>query len=116
MPAAIEWWYCCIHPREQGVLRTTIMGIAETLNVGIPVPLWDAFWLSYSPSGLAMRSAFLSIYGLEIVTIVVDPELPPIDVVRAKDALRYAAWFVFLLSPAAACTEGCQQSKLPYQD
>lgn len=113
MPPAIDWWWCCIHPREQGVLRGTIMGIAETLNVGIPTAIWDAFWLPYTPSGAAMRAAFLSIYGLETVTVVVDPELPPVEVVRALDGLRYAAWMVFLLTPPAACSGGCQQSRLP---
>lgn len=111
----IEWWFCCLNPRERGVLRSTILGIAETLNVGIPVAIWGAFWLPYSPSGEAMREAFRSVYMLEIVTIVIDPELPPVDVVRSTDGLQYAVWAVFLLTPGAACLAGCQQSKLPYQ-
>lgn len=116
MNEPIDWWFCCIHPRERSVLRSTILGIAETLNVGIPVSLWDVFWIGIYGYGDAMKSAFISIYRLEIVTIEVDPELPPIDVVRARDGLMYAAWLVFLLTPPAACLEGCQQSRLPYQD
>lgn len=112
-PWDIGWWFCCIHSRERGVLRSTIEGIAVTLNVGIPVEVWDAFWFPYADNGAAVREAFLSIYSLEIVTIVVDPELPPIDVVRARDGLLYASWALYLLTPAAACLTDCQQSQLP---
>lgn len=109
----IGYWYCCLNPREQGVLRGTIMGIAETLNVGIPKIVWDFFWLPYGGDSEAVRLAFLATYRLEIVTIPLGE--PPIDetVVRALYPLDYASWFLFLLSPEAACIGGCQQSRVP---
>lgn len=112
-PWDIDFWWCCLNPRERVVLRSTIDGIALTLNVGIPKPLWDTFWLGTLNSGEPVRDAFLSIYGLEIVTIPLGE--PPVDtqVVRAKDGLTYAAWFVYIFTPAAACLSGCQQSSVP---
>lgn len=112
----IGFWYCCIHPRERAVLNATIEGLVITLNEGIPLDLWDAFWSPWSGNGEAVRAAFRSIYKLEIVEIVVDPELPPIEAVRARDGVVIALWGAFLLTPAAACVGGCQQSTVPWQD
>ena len=106
----IAWWWCCLNPRESGVLRGTIEGIALTLDVGIPLTIWDGFWLPYGGNGAAVRSAFLSIYKLEIVTIEVGEPPVPVDVVRALFPLDYASWALFLLTPEAACSSGCQQS------
>lgn len=115
LPSDIGFWYCCLNDREQGVLRGTIMALAETLYVGVPKEIWDAFWLPYTGTGAAVRQAFLTIYGLKIVTIEVgDPPLP-VEVVRSDDVAGYAFAFAFLLTPAAACIGGCQQSKLPWQ-
>jgi len=112
----IGFWYCCIHPRERAVLAATIEGLVITLNEGIPLALWNAFWLPWAGNGEAVRTAFLSVYQFEIVEIVVDPEFPPIEAVRAKDGLVVVLWGVFLLTPPAACLEGCQQSTVPWQD
>lgn len=89
------------------------MGIAETVNVGIPVPIWLAFWLPYPGVSDEVRSAFLDTYRLRIVTIEVgDPPLP-VDVVQAYEGADYVAWAVFLLTPEAACSSGCGQSVVP---
>jgi len=109
----IPFWWCCLNPREREVLRATIEALALTFWVGIPVEIWDGFWLIHSSNGQAVRDAFLSIYKLEIVTIVVDPELPPVDVVRARFALDYGSWLLFLAEPEAACLAGCEQSTVP---
>lgn len=109
----IGWWFCCLNPRERGVLRATIVGIAETLNVGIPLGLWVAYWALYPAVSAETQVAFLRIYRLEIVTIVIDPEQPPVDVVRALDPWVFESWAVFLLTAEAACLDGCEQSRLP---
>lgn len=109
----IGFWYCCLNPREQGVLRATIMGIAETLNIGIPLPLWSAFWLIYGGWNEEVQLSFLATYRLEIVTIEVGDPVELLDVVRAKVPADYASWVLFLLTPSAACIGGCLQSKLP---
>lgn len=109
----IGFWYCCLNDREQGVLRGTIMALAETLYVGVPKPIWDAFWLPYLGTGQAVRDAFLSIYRLKIVTIEVGEPPVPLDVVRSDDVPLYVSWGLFLLTPEAACLGGCQQSTVP---
>lgn len=109
----IAFWWCCINPREQGVLRGTIIGLADTLGVGFPVPLWDAFWLPYSGVNDEVKAAFRSIYRLEIVTIAIEGE--DVAVIRARSGyvLDYFSWAAFLLTPEAACLAGCQQSRVP---
>lgn len=95
------------------MLRLTIEGVALTLGVGIPRELWDDFWLGTVQSGAAVRSAFLLIYGLEIVTIVGDDG--EVEVVRPAGGflVTYAGWALYLVTPSAACLDGCQQSRVP---
>lgn len=109
----IEWWWCCLHPLERSVLRATIEGEALTIYQGIPLELWNTFWISLYPNGQAMRDAFLIIYGLRIVTIEIGEPPVPVEVVQPIYPLQYAAWFVFIFTPAAACLDGCQQSDFP---
>lgn len=112
----IGWWFCCLNPREREVLRATIEGLALTLYVGIPLSLWDGFWLIYLYHGAAMRAAFLDIYRLEIVEIELGEPPVPVQVVRPLNESEYVDWLVFILTPDAACVDGCQQSKLPNSD
>lgn len=109
----IGFWYCCLHPREQGVLRGCIICLADTLFVGCPVPVFDAFWLPYSQVNNEVKAAFLSTYKLEIVTITVDDS--DLSVVRPRSGytVDWISWAVFILSPGAACIGGCQQSRVP---
>lgn len=109
----IAFWYCCLNPREQGVLRGSIIGLTDTLWVGLPVEIWDAFWLPYGGVNASVKEAFLSIYRLEIVTITV--EEIDISVVRPRDGYlpAWISWSLFLLTPEAACIGGCRQSRVP---
>ena len=109
----IAFWFCCLNPRENGVLRSTIEGIALTVNVGIPLEAWNAFWLPYVGNGTAVRDAFRAVFQLEIVTIMVGDPPIPLEVVRTIDPVAYASWTLFLLTPEAACISGCQQSTVP---
>lgn len=109
----IERWFCCLNPRERSVLRASIEGLLLTLWIGIPSDLWEAFWFGEPQSGAAVRSAFLSIYGLEIVTIVPTEGEPAVEVVRPVDLVQWVSWSLFLLTPAAACLSGCQLSRNP---
>lgn len=109
----IGFWYCCLNNREQGVLRGTIIGLADTLFLGLPVVLWNAFWLPYGGVNDEVKQAFLSIYKLEIVTITVEGD--ELSVVRpiGDSAVTWLSWALFLLTPAAACVGGCSQSTVP---
>lgn len=109
----IGFWYCCLNPREQGVLRGTIIGLADTLYVGFPSPIWDAFWFPYTGVNDAVKSAFLSIYKLEIVTITLEDVEVSVIRPRGGDNAAWISWTIFLLTPAAACLDGCQQSRVP---
>lgn len=109
----IEWWYCCLNVRERTVIRQTCEGLVLTLFVGVPLVVWEAFWLVLADSGEACREAFLSIYGLEIATI--EGEEGAVVVVRPVDGSLpdWVAYSIFMLSPNAACLAGCGQSRVP---
>jgi hypothetical protein len=109
----IGYWFCCLNPREREVLRLTAEGLVLTLFVGVPVAVWDLFWITYAGNGAAVREAFLSIYKLEIVTIVV--EEVPVDVVVPVGGYLadWVSWSLYVATPAAVCGDGCQQSRVP---
>lgn len=108
----ISWFYCCLHVAERTVLRQTCEGLVLTLFQGIPLAVWDAFWLVTSHNSDEYKRAFLGLYHLEIVTIEID--LVPTDVVRPRDGFlsQWVDYSLFVVSPAAACLEGCGQSRI----
>jgi hypothetical protein len=103
----IEHWFCCLNPREKGVLGSLLSALGVVMWFGMPKVAFDAFWVLYSPSGAALRASFLEIYGFEIVTI--ETELGDQEIVRSKAFwLPYHVhWYLFLLSPEGACGGGC---------
>lgn len=109
----ITWFFCCLHPRERGVLRSTAEALVLTLFLGVPEDLWRAFWLVYEDNGEEVIQAFLRIYGLEIVTIG-EPE-EPVSVVRPASGFlaTWVEYSLFILTPGAACSDGCGQSSFP---
>lgn len=109
----IAFWFCCLNPRERGVLRATIDGEIATLGVGIPLDVWNTFWIASPDNGTAVREAFLRIFRLEIVTIEIGDPPVPVDVVAPIDYAQWLSWGLFLLTPSAACLSGCQQSTVP---
>lgn len=109
-------WACCLNPRELAVLRATAGYMTLTGEPYVPVDVWLSFCSSFGLDSQAMRVAFLSIYVLEIAAIVVDPELPPIVVVQPRDFTLWETWEAYFLTSASLCLDGCQQSKLPWQD
>lgn len=109
----IGWWFCCLNPREREVLRATIEALALTLYVGVPVAVWDAFWLIHPDNGQAARDAFLILYKLSIEPIPIGDPPVVVDCVVTSEVLTYASWLLFLATPEAACIDGCQQSTLP---
>jgi hypothetical protein len=105
-------WFCCLNPRERGVLSSLLSALGVVMWFGMPKDGFDAFWLLYSPRGAALRSAFLSIYGFEIVTI--ETELGEQELVRSQAYWlpRHVHWYAFLLSADSACSGGCQFSRV----
>lgn len=97
------------------MLGLTAVAFAPPLFLPIPLAEWQLGWLPFDGCGEARQSAFRSIYKLAIVPIAIDPEAPPVDCIVPTDTALWLSWFVFLATPAAACTGGCQQSKLPWQ-
>lgn len=109
----IGWWWCCLNPRERSVLHSTIEALSLTVWVGIPVSLWDSFWLIQTGVSPRVKEAFRYTYKLEIVTIVLEGE--EVAVIRPVGGylLDWASWLAFILTPDAACVGGCGQSQLP---
>ena len=106
----ISNWFCCLNPRERGVLASTLSALGVAMWLGMPVDIWRAFWLLYSPRGEAMQTAFLDVFGFEIATI--ETEEGEQEVVRTRQGwLSYHVhWYGFLLSPESACLGGCKFS------
>lgn len=95
------------------MLRSTAEALVLTLFIGVPLDVWGAFWLVYEDNGEAVRDAFLAIYGLEIATIDTGEPPTPLDVVRPNDLPFWVDASLFILTPAAACLSGCEQSTVP---
>lgn len=96
-------------------MRATSIGLAETLNVGIPTPLWYALWEGTDHTDRVYKDGFRRLYHLEIVTI--EGEDGSVEVVRSVDG-DLAFWGevgLFILTPGGACLDGCQQSRLPFE-
>lgn len=94
------------------MLRSTIEALALVLFVGVPVPLWDAFWLATGYPVSIYGAQFRTVFRLEIASIDLDGV--PTDVVRPTPAGAddYVLYALFLLTPTAACLDHCQQSKV----
>lgn len=85
------------------------------LFLGVPLDVWDAFWFGTTGTGQRRRDAFIQIYQLEIATIEEGEPPVPVEVVRPIDFVYWVEVAVFILTPAAACLAGCEQSKLPWE-
>lgn len=106
-------FFCCLNPAERSVMRSTVLGLIETLGVGIPVDLWDAFWIGSGHDTDTYRDVFRLIYHLGIVTI--EGGESPYDAVRPLDGWGdlWADIAVVVLLPSGACLDGCGQSDFP---
>jgi len=108
-----EIFFCCLNPAERSIIRSTVLGLALTLGVGVPVDLWDAYWIGSGHDSDAYRDVFRFIYHLDIVTIE-DAE-SPYDAVRPADGWSdlWVDLAVVVLLPGGACLDGCGQSDFP---
>ena len=107
MNTDISAWFCCLNPREKGVLGSLLSALGVALWFGMPKVAFDVFWVLYPYTGDAIREAFLEIYGFEIVTI--ETPTGEQELVRSKQNWLpcHLHWYFFLLSPDAACSGGC---------
>lgn len=94
-------------------MRSTALGLAVSLYIGIESDLWYALWLGTLHNESRYIDAFLAGYGLEIATIGGDGG--DIEVVRPRDG--YLDYWIeittFVLLPAGACLDGCTLSARP---
>lgn len=90
-----------------------VICLADTLMIGCPTAIFNAFWFPYGGVNDAVKDAFRATYKLEIVTIVLEDE--EVSVVRPFGGYEpdWISWALFLFTPAAACGGGCQQSRVP---
>jgi len=109
----ISWWYCCLNVAERTVVLNTCEGFVLTLFTGIPLPVWDAFWLATDHNTADYKSVFRSLYHLDVVSTEVDGE--PVEVIAPRDGFLplWVGWSLFVVTPSAACLEGCGQSSIP---
>lgn len=95
------------------MLRQTALALPLTLYLGVPTSIYDTFWFGAAGNGDAARENFLLIYGLEIVTILIESE--ETEVVRPKSGYLdyWISWGLYVLTPESTCSAGCQQSTFP---
>jgi len=103
----VSVWYCCLNTRELTVLRRMAEALALVLWAGVPTEVWDGIWLSVLAPVPAYKEAFLSIYCLEIVTIGTEEEAAVVVRPTEGNVTLWASWGVFILTPGAACLDGC---------
>lgn len=94
-------------------MRQTAEGLALTLYVGVPLTLWDIFWLGTTHNSARYREIFRSLYHLEIGTMDVSGDIVDAIVVVSGFEWWWIQMTAFLLTPGGACLDGCQQSQLP---
>jgi hypothetical protein len=94
-------------------MRQSAEGLALTLYLGIPRPVWDAFWLVTTHDADVYKELFRSLYHLEIGTMVIDDADVEAVVVVDGFGSWWLAMTVFLLTPAGSCPDGCEQTQLP---
>lgn len=94
-------------------MRNTAEGLLLTLYVGVPLDVWEAFWVVTAHNDAFFKDAFRALYHLEIVTIE-DVETP-YDAVQPTDG--FLPWWVdatiWLVGGGGACTGGCPQTPRP---
>lgn len=110
----LAWFFCCLNPLERQVLRATAEALPLTLFLGVPLDLWETFWLLSPDNSPDRRAAFLTVYMLEIATIDEGGGEAEVTVVRPTDLLFWTGASLYVFTPAAACLSGCEQSKPPY--
>lgn len=108
----ISSFYCCLNIRERTIILNTCEGLALTLMVGIPVPVWDAFWVATGYLAPIYKELFRACYRLETASVEIDGT--PTDVVRPVGAFVswWASAILFVVTPSAACLDGCSQSTI----
>lgn len=108
-----ENYFCCLADAERSVMRVTGLDLPVTLFLGIPSPIWYAFWLGTAHNEARYIDAFLLLYGLEVVTTTLDGE--EVEVVRPRDGYLdyWVSLSLFVLSPSGACLDGCPLSARP---
>lgn len=94
-------------------MRQTAEGLVLTLFLGVPLTLWDAFWVVTSHNTVEYRRVFRSLYHLDIGTMTISGDV--VDAIVVADG--FVPWWVnaslFIASPEGACPDGCQQTQLP---
>lgn len=94
-------------------MRALSEALLVSLWVGVPTPIYRAFWLIWPDAGAAVQTAFEEVYGLETATVIVD-ELE-IEVVRPI-VLALGFWVgasAYMADPESLCFDGCGQSTVP---
>jgi hypothetical protein len=104
-------WFCCLSLMERAALAALAVALPATAYAGVPLLFFDALWLLDSRSAAARRAAFMSIFGLEIVTI--DESTTPIDVVRPSDVPLWISFAVWAVLPGVECEGGCGYRRFP---
>lgn len=105
----IPAWFCCIPAAERSILRSCAQAFVLSVGLGIPCLVYDSFWLTVLCSRDARKTAFLSIYGLTPGEVVIPPSPEPICVYTFEDSAFWIALAAFILTPSAACLDGCDQ-------
>jgi hypothetical protein len=108
-----DHWYCCLALPERELFRFLAVSLPETLYQGVPVALYDAERALFGLTPDVRRDSFERIYHVAHGHIVVDEE--EVEVVLPEEGYLdlWVSNTLFILTPAAACTDGCPLSERP---
>ena len=102
-----------MRPLELSVVVNTALSLTGTLFVGVPVDIWNAFWISAEVGVPYRRDIFLSYMHLEIVTIVIGDPPVPVEVVRPADLPLWVELSLYVDTHPALCPSGCEYERFP---
>lgn len=103
----IEEWFCCLASAERAIMRNVLPTSALFDDSGIPLVVWDAMWLVAGVTDERRKDAFVYAYGLEYAEVNFPPDFEPTAAVVVSDPSFWLSIFFFLLTPPAACLDGC---------
>lgn len=92
-PYGFKFWFWCIPEAERNILRLCCASLFTTVGTHVPNPVWLAAWAFVAESRDGRRSAFVDIYGLQVLEIPV----PETEALETVVAVRDIAFWVFLL-------------------
>ena len=107
-----EYRFWCCQPEAERTIASGL-AVAFTLSALGPVPsaFFDTAWLAVFKSRDGRKDVFEQGYRTRR-TVLIDPTTgDPIPAIEPSDPIWWAAFILWLSTPAADCTDGCDKPR-----